>query len=471
MAEKAKPEVLEKAREQYDLALSFSGAQRAYVQRVSEILSDLGVTVFFDEDRLHELIAADLASKLPEVYGSGIARHCVVFLSKQYMESEYTRLELSAALGCKRERGNDYLILARFDGTEISELSKHVVYIDARIYGPTAVAYQLAAKLGRTKAMGAQPEIVISIGEKGYLDVELLKVSCEDFRLRNPGAWQERLPISVRFPDYIKDWCGFAVNWMVEHRRSMLDSKTADEGAFQQVTEVVTTEPDRCKSDIRNGINFVLRYCFANFRLIAFDQNENAIATMVAFVEARFHKMVRYVHKYRIRGMPDTPWLSNFNFGVTSWSPSFVESLALNDRTLEYIPIWVETDTYLDGERVGPNRRPFVPLDVFMFDNGVVTATSFAKVLAPQLIASAPECFAENIQSYFVPDFDYAARIKIINRDSEFIEKQAGYRTNKSHFNQQEQQALISKYKVYTEKLERHKQIEARLNLIELLRS
>jgi hypothetical protein len=52
----------------WDVALSFAGAQRGYVERVAEALQVLGVRCFYDADEQIELWGKYLADELPAIY-------------------------------------------------------------------------------------------------------------------------------------------------------------------------------------------------------------------------------------------------------------------------------------------------------------------------------------------------------------------------------------------------------------------
>jgi hypothetical protein len=53
----------------WDVALSFAGAQRDYVEQVAETLQALGVRCFYDADEQIELWGKYLAEELPAIWG------------------------------------------------------------------------------------------------------------------------------------------------------------------------------------------------------------------------------------------------------------------------------------------------------------------------------------------------------------------------------------------------------------------
>jgi hypothetical protein len=74
----------------WDVALSFSGEQRAYVERVAVALKARGVRCFYDADEQVELWGRHLAEELPAVY-AGQAALVVVFISAEYAAGDWTR--------------------------------------------------------------------------------------------------------------------------------------------------------------------------------------------------------------------------------------------------------------------------------------------------------------------------------------------------------------------------------------------
>ena len=81
----------------WDVALSFAGAQRDYVEQVAEALKARGVRCFYDADEQIELWGKYLAEELPAIYGEQAAA-VVVFVSAEYAARDWTRHERRAAL-------------------------------------------------------------------------------------------------------------------------------------------------------------------------------------------------------------------------------------------------------------------------------------------------------------------------------------------------------------------------------------
>lgn len=79
-------------KEEYDVALSFAGEDRPYVERLRTDLQDLGHSVFYDFDEQHRIIGQDVEEYLSSKYVSG-CRYVVVVLGEMYGRKLWTRFE------------------------------------------------------------------------------------------------------------------------------------------------------------------------------------------------------------------------------------------------------------------------------------------------------------------------------------------------------------------------------------------
>lgn len=76
--------------QKYDVVLSFSGDDRAYVDEVAAGLKKLGVRVFYDRYEEASRWGKDLVEHFDSVYRND-GRYCVMFISKSYAEKMWTR--------------------------------------------------------------------------------------------------------------------------------------------------------------------------------------------------------------------------------------------------------------------------------------------------------------------------------------------------------------------------------------------
>ncbi len=140
------PQDAEHAR--YDVALSYAGAQREYVEQVAAALQARGVRCFFDADEQVELWGRCLPEELARVYAEDAAT-VVVFVSAEYARRDWTRLERRAALDRAVRERREYVLPARFDDTVLPGLLSGLVTVDLRGRSPQEFADLLAGKLAQ----------------------------------------------------------------------------------------------------------------------------------------------------------------------------------------------------------------------------------------------------------------------------------------------------------------------------------
>jgi hypothetical protein len=142
---------------QWDVALSFAGAQRDYIEQVARALKAQGVRCFYDADEQTELWGKYLADELPAIYGEQAAA-VVIFVSAEYAAREWTRLERQAALARAVRERREYVLPARFDDTALPGLPSDMVTIDLRTRKPQQFAAMIADKLADLAASAASAD-------------------------------------------------------------------------------------------------------------------------------------------------------------------------------------------------------------------------------------------------------------------------------------------------------------------------
>ncbi|MEZ0492362.1 toll/interleukin-1 receptor domain-containing protein [Kineococcus sp. TBRC 1896] len=131
----------------YDVALSFAGEQRAYVDAVASSLKEASVKVFYDDYEKVELWGKDLYAHLDWVYRKA-SRYCVIFVSADYAKKVWTNHERRSAQGRAIQENSEYLLPARFDETDLPGLPPTVGYLDLASLGPAELAANIREKLG-----------------------------------------------------------------------------------------------------------------------------------------------------------------------------------------------------------------------------------------------------------------------------------------------------------------------------------
>lgn len=77
---------------QYDFALSFAGADRAVAKRLAEILEEHEISVFYDENEQHRILAQNVEDYLAPIYRSE-AQYVVPLMSPAYPGRLWTKFE------------------------------------------------------------------------------------------------------------------------------------------------------------------------------------------------------------------------------------------------------------------------------------------------------------------------------------------------------------------------------------------
>lgn len=132
---------------EWDVALSFAGEQREYVEQVAESLRELGVRVFYDNFEKVDLWGKNLYEHLDYIYGKA-ATYAVVFLSEDYAKKVWTTHERRSAQARAFEENTEYILPVRVDGAEVPGFLSTVGYIDIASVSPDELALLISQKVG-----------------------------------------------------------------------------------------------------------------------------------------------------------------------------------------------------------------------------------------------------------------------------------------------------------------------------------
>lgn len=113
---------------EFDIALSFAGEDREYVDKVATILKSRGVSVFYDKYEEANLWGKNLYDYLTDIY-SNKAFYSIMFISQYYKEKMWTNHERQAMQSRAFQENQEYILPARFDDTEIPGLLSTIGYI------------------------------------------------------------------------------------------------------------------------------------------------------------------------------------------------------------------------------------------------------------------------------------------------------------------------------------------------------
>lgn len=123
-----------------------AGEDRAYVDRVANVLGDQGVKVFYDLFEEVELWGKNLYDHLSDLYQKRV-RFTVIFISRHYAEKLWTQHERKAAQARAFLESQEYVLPARFDDTEIPGVLPTTAYILLKDRTPEEFASLITKKL------------------------------------------------------------------------------------------------------------------------------------------------------------------------------------------------------------------------------------------------------------------------------------------------------------------------------------
>lgn len=135
-----------KSKYEYDVALSFAGEDREYVEKVAIALKQNGINVFYDRFEEVNLWGKNLYSHLSTIYKDR-ANYTVLFISKYYAQKLWTNHERESAQARAFEENREYILPARFDDTEIPGVLKTVGYINLTQHLPDNFASLICKKV------------------------------------------------------------------------------------------------------------------------------------------------------------------------------------------------------------------------------------------------------------------------------------------------------------------------------------
>lgn len=131
----------------YEVALSFAGEQRDYVESVARALQSRGIALFYDDFESIALWGKDLVEEFHEVFAHRAAL-AVMFISKEYVEKSWPRHERRSILSRAVQEKSEYVLPVRFDDTPVPGLPASLKYERADDHTPEKLATMIAEKLG-----------------------------------------------------------------------------------------------------------------------------------------------------------------------------------------------------------------------------------------------------------------------------------------------------------------------------------
>jgi hypothetical protein len=139
----------------YDVALSFAGEDRGYVEQTADTLRRRGAKVFYDRYEQATLWGKNLLEHFQAVYRSSTI--VVIFASRHYAAKVWTNVERQAAQAHALEESHECVLPVRFDDTPLAGLLPTTGYVDARQLTPVEVATLILEKLSALTPSSLRP--------------------------------------------------------------------------------------------------------------------------------------------------------------------------------------------------------------------------------------------------------------------------------------------------------------------------
>ncbi len=162
----------------FDVALSFSGADRVLVENVADRLISNNALVFYDRYFEVDLLGSDLVTTLRAVY-SQRSRYCAVFISATYGSKRWpNHVERTAILDRASRDDDPYLIPIVLDDSWLNGLPTTTGFLDGRRKSAEDIAEVILAKIGIRRAPPDERELFMRLA----LDAEVLGRFLINFR-------------------------------------------------------------------------------------------------------------------------------------------------------------------------------------------------------------------------------------------------------------------------------------------------
>lgn len=131
----------------YQVALSFAGEDREYVNKVADLLKENDIRVFYDKFEQVDLWGKDLGIHFDYIYRRE-SQYFIPFISEHYKKKIWTNYEVRTAIARAIENKEEYILPVRFDDTELDGIRSTLGHIDIRNMPPEQLANLIIKKLG-----------------------------------------------------------------------------------------------------------------------------------------------------------------------------------------------------------------------------------------------------------------------------------------------------------------------------------
>lgn len=131
----------------YDISFSYASEQKLFVEKLSNELTKLGVSVFVDYNEPERFWGSFLPEELRKVYFEE-SEIILIFLSHEYREKAFTSFEGRIAM--EKSLQNKPFLIIKIDDVNLPWLNTAIGFINWNDYSTEQIANMLIKKLGKT---------------------------------------------------------------------------------------------------------------------------------------------------------------------------------------------------------------------------------------------------------------------------------------------------------------------------------
>lgn len=156
----------------YEVAFSFAGEDRDYVKKVATFLKEQKISVFYDDFEEDNLWGKNLVPLLEKIY-TYESRYCVIFISKYYIQKQWTCYESASAM-CRmlenNTKGKEYLLPVKFDDTKVPGVLSTLGFVDGKKKTPEELGRLIIKKIN-AETNNSQPLLTIKEFKKHIVEI------------------------------------------------------------------------------------------------------------------------------------------------------------------------------------------------------------------------------------------------------------------------------------------------------------
>ncbi|PKN82955.1 MAG: hypothetical protein CVU47_01300 [Chloroflexi bacterium HGW-Chloroflexi-9] len=133
--------------DEFDVAISFAGSDRKHAEALATILRDRRIKVFYDAFYGSRLWGKRLTEFFDRIYRKQ-ARFCVMFVSSEYRDRQWTTHERRSALSrAVEDKGREYILPIMVEPVDLDGLPPDVAYVALEEHSMEAIAEMLIEKI------------------------------------------------------------------------------------------------------------------------------------------------------------------------------------------------------------------------------------------------------------------------------------------------------------------------------------